>query len=152
MTKKEQKGAFAGAEWIESNMKYWKKTKAMEMSALGCRVADLLGELFCGIYHLDDKQLAKVEWNNNHHIVLILGWNSLATFDSNTLTRLVFLAHHLCLRVDIRAKSLNYLELMFHPRVRGTGGYSHMHPTLDEAVAGFKKRVSLPEYMEMENG
>ncbi len=142
----EQKGKYAGADWVEGNLKYWKKG-GLKMSELGVRVADLLGELFNGIYHLDDKQLAKVEWDNDHHICFSLGWRSLATTDFNDLTRLVFLAHHLSLRVEIEASTHNFLRFIFHPRKRSGAGYGK-HPTLDEAVMAFKKNVSLPEYIE----
>lgn len=141
-----QNGYFAGADWIESNLRYWNKGD-LKMSELGIRVADLLGELYSGIYHLDTKQLARVEWDNDHHICFILGWKSLATTDYNDLTRLVFLAHHLALRVEIEASTHRYLRLIFHPRKRDGAGYQR-HPTLDDAVAYFKSKVSLPEYTE----
>lgn len=115
------------------------------LSPLGRSVADLLGELFYGIYHLDKKTLYKPDWASDHHIDVVIGWHSLSTFDYDELTRLVFLAHHMALRVSIKAATHNYLELMFHQRGR-TGGFSGRHPTLDDAVATFKQNVSLPEY------
>ena len=117
------------------------------MSDLGRAVADLLGELFSGIYHLNDNALRKVEWSNTHHIIFYLSWRTMSTIDDSYLTRLVFLAHHLAIRVEIRACNMQGVQLMFHQRKRGTDGM-RCHPTLDEAVEAFKRYVSLPEYHE----
>jgi len=41
---------YAGANWIKQSLK-------KEMSPLGVNVADLLGDVFAGIYHLDQSAL-----------------------------------------------------------------------------------------------
>lgn len=136
---------WAGADWVEANMKYF--NPEMKMSDLGRNVANFLGELFYGIYHLDNSAIKKVEWDNTHHIVISIGWRVWSTVDFDTLTRLVFLAHHRALRVDLHPSTHNYMRLMFHQRNR-SGDLYHRHPTLDEAVTKFKQSVSLPEYSE----
>lgn len=136
-------GVYAGHEWIEALLKA--RRGEAKMSQLGKDAADLLGELFYGIYHLDTKALAKVEWNNAHWIEFSLGHKNLATFDFDELTRLVFLAHHLSIRISIEASTHNYLKLTFHRRER-IGGMSVRHPFLDDAVRSFKENVSLPEF------
>jgi hypothetical protein len=133
---------YSGSDWIKSSMRYPK-----EMSPLGIKVADLLGELFYGIYHLDLKRLWAVDWSNNSYIEISIGWHSFSTVDYDELTRLVFLAHHMAVRIQIDAATHKYLRLMFHQRCR-FGDYAHRHPTLDEAVAAFKETVSVPEYHE----
>lgn len=110
------------------------------MSPLGERVADLLGELFQGIYHIDSKALHKVDWSNPYWIRLSLGWKSLSTFDFVGLTYLVFLAHWMCIRVEVSPCNFHHLEIMFHPRKRN-GDYSERHPTIDEALNEFKKQM-----------
>jgi hypothetical protein len=132
---------YSGANWIENSL------KCGPMSELGRNVADLLGELFHGIYHLDDGALRKIEWNNNHHIDLYLSWKIMSTADNDYLTRLVFLAHHMSLRVELRPCNMQGIKLMFHQRKRGSDGM-RCHPTLDEAVGRFKQTVSLPENQE----
>jgi hypothetical protein len=117
---------YAGSDWIKANFK-------VEMSLLGEVVADLLGDLFLGIYHLDPKVLRKVDWANDHHIILALGWRSLATYDNDELTRLVILCHDRAIRCEISARNYKYLELMFHRRKRGRALYER-HPTIEEAV------------------
>jgi len=117
---------YAGSGWLEESLK-------IELSPLGKEVGDLLGDLFFGIYHLDHKELARTDWKNDHHIIFLLGHTTLSTFDYDELTRLVILCHERTIRCSIRAKSLNYLELMFHKRQR-EGSISQRHPTIDKAV------------------
>jgi hypothetical protein len=135
---------YAGSNWIE--LQYPEKA----MSPLGKNVADLLGELFQGIYPLDHKALSRVDWSNNNFIELSLGWHSMATTDFDELTRLVFLAHHMAIRVSIEASTHKYLKFIFHQRNRN-GGLSARHPTLDEAVAQFRVdmvHADIPEYQD----
>lgn len=149
----------AGAEWIRSQLPYTNKDRKGKaknanaiMSPLGVAVADLLGELFYGIYHLDPKALFRVDWTNERFIELTLGHKQLATADYDDLTRLVFLAHHLAIRVAIEASSHNYLHLIFHQRTRnGSGSYKHL--TLDQAVEAFKAQMEdggVVEYKDAE--
>lgn len=121
---------------------------AVAFSPLGERVADLLGELFLGIYHLDHNALRRVDWSSNQHIEFSLGWRQLATADYDELTRLVFLAHHMAIRVSIEASTHHYLRLIFHQRVR-EGEHAYRHLALDDAVRAFKESVSVPEYQEL---
>lgn len=140
---------YSGSNWIRENLPYWKcKTKSI-VSPLGAEVADLLGELFFGIYHLEDRWLQKVDWSNNHHIEISIGYRSWSTVDSDTLTRLVFLAHHMCIRVDLDGSKVGYIRLLFHKRKR-IGDSMTRHPTLNEAVEHFKNIVSIPEWGEDE--
>ena len=135
---------YAGADWLKSNMKFLKPDMTT-VSELGCKVADLLGELYAGIYHLDNKTIEKVEWNNKSYIQVTIGWKDWSTFDFDILTRLVFLAHHMAIRVDLTPVKYQYMRLLFHQRNR-SGDIFHRHPTLDEAVASFKATVNLSEY------
>lgn len=123
--------SYSGADWIQSNFN-------VEMSPLGEQVADLLGDLFFGIYHLDQKALRRVDWGNNHHIEFNLGWHALATTDFNELTRLVILCHDRAIRCSIEASTHKYLKLIFHKRQRG-GDIYHAHPTIEDAVAVTRK-------------
>lgn len=141
--KPKESSKYSGHEWIETNI--YARKLPMEMSELGKDVADLLGELFCGIYHLDYKALMRVNWSEERWIEIVLGHKELSTCDYDELTKLVFLAHHMAIRVSISASTHNYLKLLFHRRER-IGGYSKRHPYLEEAVKRFKDNVSLPEF------
>ena len=138
---------YSGSDWLESNLKYVHPDTVI--SPLGRDVADLLGELFYGIYHLDNKALYKVDWSNNHHIIISICFQDWSTINCSNLTRLVFLAHHMALRVNMKASTHNYMQLMFHKRGR-SGNFTQRHPTLDEAVSTFKANVTIPEYCDEE--
>lgn len=140
--KTKRAGTYAGAEWIEENIRA--NGQPIAMSSIGRKAADLLGELFEGIYHLDQKMLMKTDWSNNLWIKISISHRSLSTVDFNMLTMLVFLAHHLALRVTVEAGARNHLWITIHERQRG-GRFFENHPTLDQAVEHFKSIVSLDE-------
>lgn len=133
---------YAGADWLESTLRH--ERPELAISPFGRVVADLLGELFAGIYHMDVQALRRADWTHEDFIVVNVVHQSMATFDDDKLTRLVFLAHHLAIRVSIKAVTINYLQVIFHQRKR-TGDLYSKHPTLNDAVQSFQKSVNLPE-------
>ena len=136
-------GKYSGSEWIQENI--YAKGQTTQMSPLGRDVAELLGELFYGIYHISPKALSKVDWSNEYWIEITIGYQQYSTTDFDNLTRLVFLAHHCAIRVSLEAAARQHIKLIFHRRER-SGDYSRRHPFLEEAVKRFKDNVSLPEY------
>jgi hypothetical protein len=142
MSDQKRAGTYAGAEWVEENIRA--KGEPVVMSSIGRKAADLLGELFEGIYHLNHKMLMKTDWSNNLWIKVSISYTTLSTVDFNKLTMLVFLAHHLALRVTVEAGARKHLWITFHERKRG-GTFFENHPTLDQAVEHFKSFVSLEE-------
>lgn len=139
---------YSGSGWIKESMHH--DNKEFSISPLGEAVADLLGELFCGIYHVDAGALRRVDWANNHHVSISIGWKDWATCDFDLLTRLVFLAHRMALRVSMEPTRSKYVRLLFHQRTRRGSGWQR-HPTLAEAVATFEQNVSVPEYQDCED-
>lgn len=136
-------GNYSGSDWLQENIRA--KGQKMQVSPLGKDVADLLGELFYGIYHISPKALNKTDWSNPIWIEITIGYQDFSTTDFDTLTRLVFLAHHMAIRVSLDAVARQHIRLIFHRRERA-GDYSRRHPYLEEAVKRFKDSVSLPEY------
>lgn len=134
---------FAGNEWLTSNLAYEKKGAP---SALGRRVADLLGELALGLYHLPKSALYDTDWSNTHHIEVSLenGYVTLCTVDSNFLTRLVFLAHDYGMRVEIRPRTFRHLTLMFWQREVRDGSISERCPTAEDALAAHRAAYPMP--------
>jgi len=130
-------GKYAGFEWLKRNTK-------REISPLGERVAELLGEWAYGLYHLD--KIENVNWSHDYFIEYKLSYHNMATFDGSDLTRLVFLAHWLCIRVSVEPSGSRALRLVFHGRER-EGGISARHPALDQAVEKFKQTCSLDEVL-----
>lgn len=125
---------YQGANWVQAAL------KPKEMSELGRRVADMLGDLFLGIYHLDSDKLKAVDWGNAHHVEFALGWKSLATYDDSLLTNLVLMAHQRALRVQVSPRSNHYLTLIFHQRKSGMEHSWHeRHPTIEDAITAFNK-------------
>lgn len=131
---------FAGAGWIEHAMSY-----DGEMSDLGRTVADLLGDVFFGIYHMNTTSLRKVDWGNTQCIVVTLD-TELATYDSDALTRLVVLCHDRLIRCSIQGLAPGYIRAMFHQRHKREGGARwERHPTLETASKQIRSYYANPE-------
>jgi hypothetical protein len=132
---------FAGADWLESCGK--------TLSPFGAEVADILGQVFQGIYHIDSEVLHKrCQWDNERYIEVVMPDSTncgLSTYDFNNLTTLVVLCHDRCVRLSIYAAAPNRLRLMFHKREGRTGSINEKHPTLEEAVRGIRERRGLGE-------
>lgn len=138
MEAKIKKSEYAGADWLEPQL----IRKGMVLSELGRDVADLLGYLYQGLYHVSGI-VDKCEWDNNHYISLA-HYNDLSTYDFNHLTTLVFLAHRMAIRVEIQPCNFKYLRILFHRRFRD-GNMTVRHPDIREALAKFDADCYLPE-------
>lgn len=132
--------SYSGAEWVQEAIKYG--SIKGPMSELGELVAEILGEVYYGIYHLDSGCLSRVDWANGYWIEIVIG-RDMATYDGDTLTRLVILCHELLVRCEIEAAAPRYLRLIFHKRHARDGKMSRRHPTIEDAVASV--RASLAE-------
>ena len=135
---------YAGAEWLEKQL----KCDGKKLSDFGRKVADLLGDAFGGIYHIDEFLFKKkVDWSNSWHVQIPYN-RDLATFDFNTLTRLVVLCHDRCIRMSIKPTSPGYLYLQFWSRDGREGDVSKRHPTIETAIELVRsgcKREAQPE-------
>jgi hypothetical protein len=123
---------FAGAHWL--------KAAEVEMSEFGEKVADLLGQLELGIYHIQKEVMHdRVDWSSDYYIEIVLS-GSLSTFDNARLTTLVLLCHHAAIRCEIHGAAPNYLRLVFYPRERDDTGSMPIHirhPSIDKAIKTF---------------
>ncbi len=123
---------------VRDHLRYWSKTEPTEAAV---RVMELL-DLWQGLHHLDDEQMRKTDWSNPRFVSLKLGRfvspGALATHDFDDLTRLVFLAHDLAIRVQMAARSGRYMEIMFHPRER-LGPFTQSHPSLEQAIERWRQ-------------
>jgi hypothetical protein len=114
-----------GSEWVKSSK--------MDMSPFGERVADMLGEVFDGIYHISDA-VWKMDFTKERFITMtIYESGNFATYDSNYLTKLVLLAHERNIRVCVRAATHSYLKFEFM-QVDRSGFFADRHPTLAESM------------------
>jgi len=64
---------------------------------------------------------------------------NLATFDFDALTRLVFMAHDRCVRVEVKGSNPGYTKIFLHKRVR-EGDMMRRHPTLEAAVEKWREK------------
>jgi hypothetical protein len=122
---------YAGSGWIVG------LNKDANMSPLGVAVADLLGDVFLGIYHIDSKQLRAVDWSDAEYIEVPIN-ASLCTVDFDHLTRLLVLAHDRMIRVDINGRARGWLLVKFHQRHSRTGQMSQRYPTLEDHAAALR--------------
>lgn len=117
--------------------------KPEDVSDLGARVAALLSDLFVGLYHIPRRSLRRTDWTNRYYIEFVTDVN-LATFDVPQLTRLVFLAHDYCVRVDVQPASPRYFRLVFHRRQRN-GSIFERHPTIEQAVSDWRRHHTVDD-------
>jgi hypothetical protein len=85
-----------------------------------------------------------VDWSNERWIEIRLG-RRLSTFDSNNLTRLLFLCHDYAIRAEINPSSYRYVKILFTARSHDAEGISTRHPTLEEAVSQWRKYSPAPQ-------
>lgn len=119
-----------GAEWLRK-----------PMSPLGRTVADALGYVYRGLYHLPPGPLDRADWTNPSSISIIVpAWNfELSTWDSDLLTRLVVVCSDMMLRLDLQGANGQYVRLVFHQRWQREGGTAERIPTFEEHVAMIRK-------------
>lgn len=113
-----------GSQWLRGAQK--------ELSPLGEKVADLLGDLFQGIYHIDGEVL-KADFSDVHQVRVCVRDNDFATYDGDLLTRLVFFCHEKNIRVSIKGAAHRYLWLDFC-NVDRRGFFAERHPTIAESM------------------
>lgn len=123
-----------GSDWIKSRFN-------VELSPFGVMVANLLADVFDGIYHLDAKQLGKVKWE--HPELIIFRYHGpLSTYDDDRLTKLLITCHDRLVRLEITAGQ-RYLVLQFSPRASrpkydGTDRFWDVHPSIEQAIQRFR--------------
>lgn len=113
----------------------WLSLQGVEMSEFGCRVADLVGELFAGIHHIGG-QAVKADWSGERFVSVVVPDDRFATYDGSLLTLLVVLAHERNVRACVTAAAYRYLRLEFMPVTR-RGFFADRHPTLRESLDKF---------------
>ncbi len=125
---------YAGASWIQGQIEHGRYKGPL--SPIGRKAATILGDLYQGIYHIED-QAQKVNWSNPDFITIVVyKSHGLATFDGDQLTQLVLMAHLLSVRVSIEPASPRHLRLVFAHRTR-EGDLYFRHPGLSEAIEMF---------------
>lgn len=99
---------------------------------------DFFAEFFGGEHHIPN---GLKEWGSGWCVNS--GRSDLATYDFNGLTRLVFMAHDKCIRVEIKPSGPGMIKICLHKRQR-EGGFSKEHPTLETAVSNWREKNQTP--------
>jgi hypothetical protein len=113
------------------------------MSPLGEKVADVLGQVFNGIYHIS-KEISKTDWSNPYYIQVTI-YGGLNSFDDSRLTALLVLCFDNMLRLEVNPRAFRYLELQFHQRKSRTGRIDERLPTLESLIAEVREYLSLED-------
>jgi len=78
----------------------------------------------------------KFEDNGNHFLVVPKSNYSFATFDGDKLTKIVMMAHRLCLRAELTNHGMQGLKILLHNRKREADLYRR-HPDVEDMVVAF---------------
>lgn len=90
-------------------------------------------EIYHGAHHIPSEiKPFDSGWAINH-------FGSAATHDFNELTRMVFLAHDMCYRLQIQQGAPGGFKIIIWKRCARTGDISYRHPTLEQAVAKWRE-------------
>lgn len=103
----------------------------------GLRCADLIFRWVRGFHHFPGrKNPARIDWTQDS--VEVQHYGDFSTHDWNGLTRLVFLAHDLAIRAEVRPCNMQLVTVRLHPRARGSN-LTEEHPTLEDAAARWRE-------------
>lgn len=127
-----------GVRWLRS-------AGVTAISPFGARVAELLDVWLLGIYHYHGA--AALDWSNDSWFEMRYH-QAMSTYDDRSLTRLVFLAHDMALRVEISPHSRQNVMIRIHPREHAARELWTHHPTIEQAVAHWRERWPIPAESE----
>lgn len=106
MQTKTKSAKYAGADWL-------RESKKINLSDFGSTVADIVGQVEQGIYHIGDCLNYKgTDWTSDRSIQLPI-WGDLATFDFNRLTSLALCCAAAKVQVSISGFSRSDMRLTF---------------------------------------
>lgn len=103
-----KKTQYAGADWLRENL----GKDAAPPSPLGACVANILGHVYRGLYHLPNRSIDRAEWHNASVVIVTVG-HELATIDAPELLEVVVLAQACGVRLAIKGAAPGYMRLQF---------------------------------------
>lgn len=122
---------YAGADWIERSFK-------VKCSPVGRAAADLLGDVFQGIYHMEHGALKRADWTDPHYIA-VTTVRDLANVDGCELMVLCVLASDRMLRVEISGVAPGRVRIGITQRSVRSGDLFRQCPTIEAATANIRK-------------
>lgn len=134
---------YSGADWMLA------RRNTPKTSPLGIKVMNILGQVWQGIYHIDDYVLKpNIRWDGKLAIAVTV-YGCLSTYDFSHLTMLVLCCQKAEVAVGVYGSFKGYTQLIFSPN---PGGSEMMAPlyindesTLEERLAQcthIKKKLS----------
>jgi len=96
---------YAGADWLQSRIDF-------ELSPLARKVADLMGQVECGLYHWDCV-IGQEGWKEKDRIALLHNERLITHGSHCSLTLLVLLCHQQKIELTIEPCSDNWIRLIF---------------------------------------
>jgi hypothetical protein len=101
-------------------------------------------EFYLGVHHIPARGCCGSHgvkefgtgWSVNHY-------GDLSSFDFDSLTRLVFLAHDRCVRVEVMNSGPRRVKIAIWKRAGREGEIWARHPTLEQAIELWRKRHAL---------
>ena len=123
---------FSGSDWLKSRLH-------LDLSPLATEAADILGQVFRGIYHLPRSNWEPERWTGPMVWAYVNG--SLSTFDFSHLTELVVLAHDRCVRLTVKSAGPRGLHLEFHERNARQGALPLHIPFMEDHLHEIRKNL-----------
>ena len=116
-------------------IKMWEKTKNKKCTPFMKKTLTLFSILYRGLHHMPYDSLRRMDLTAKQFIEYDFK-GVLATTDFNTLTRLVFAAHDLALRVELGSTTKHCIQMYIHSRTHKKKNIDNVmhHPTLKQAV------------------
>lgn len=130
------KSRYAGGDWAE-------RQGLRCITLRGKAIADIMGEVFRGIYHMDPNDLEASDFDAGIVRVnrSIATWDfDFATWDFDHLLTLVVLATDEGFRLEICPRSNSTMTIRFHLHPRGDNPMEEL-PLFDDMVASIRGRV-----------
>lgn len=141
---------YSGSEWVESC--YSNENPPRKMSDFGRKVADLLGQVYQGIYHIE-RDILRADLSTPDYISLTLSaFRDYSNFDGSTLTMLVVMCHDAGIRFELQPAGPKYFRFLFHHRNCRTGSTTQRMPTIEEHIKMIRENYWLPELAMDEKG
>ena len=144
---------YSGADWVQDDYNaVGKATKTVprKLSPIGAKVADILGQVFCGIYHIQNDILRADLSDKLWVSMTIRAYGGLSTFDDDVLTRLVVLCHDAGVRMQIEPCNPRYVRLKFWQRNGRTGSICDRMPTIEDHVRFIHEALTCKEVVLQE--
>lgn len=126
---------FSGSDWLA-------RTLGEKLTPLATEAADVLGQVYQGIYHLPRSNWEPKRWKDPRFVWATVP-GGISTVDGFHLTALVVLCHDRRLRVEISSAGPRDLRLTFHPRPTREGGIAQRCPHLERHVATIRAACGL---------